>query len=184
MASRHKDRFLLALSEFSSCLCNGGFPPPASELLAAAKLFALGKKTGGVRPIACGDTFRRVAAKCLLQTAISSPLSHLLPTQMGVKVANATEIIARETSLWMENYKDGEVMIQIDLCNAFNSIHRKKMMDAVFKYALLFTPTHFHSPDRDRSCAVTLSSCGPSKGYNRATCVAPCSLLSGYMTQF
>ena len=93
LRSRKKSVLLVALADFVSCLANGGFPPDVMELLTASKLFAVRKKDGGPRPIASGDTTRRLAAKCLLHTYVSDCVSYLSPLQVGVGVKNATELV-------------------------------------------------------------------------------------------
>ena len=49
-------------------ICNGSAP----AWLADAKLFALPKKSGGVRPIAVGETLRRLASSALLRSSMST----------------------------------------------------------------------------------------------------------------
>jgi len=48
---------------------SGHLSPRAAPYLFAARLMALRKKDGGVRPIAVGDTLRRLVEKWLLATA-------------------------------------------------------------------------------------------------------------------
>jgi hypothetical protein len=45
---------------------HGLVPLEARKVIYGAKLFALVKKNGGLRPVACGETLRRIAAKLLL----------------------------------------------------------------------------------------------------------------------
>jgi len=47
----------------------GRLHPRAAPFLCAARLITLKKKDGGVRPIAVGDTLRRLTAKWLLATS-------------------------------------------------------------------------------------------------------------------
>ena len=58
------------------------------KLLATARLIAVAKPNGGVRPIAVGETLR-LAAKCVHEATLSAVSGYVLPTQVGVKVPNA-----------------------------------------------------------------------------------------------
>ena len=95
-----RQQLLEALAGFCSALVNGHFPRECMRLLTAARLVALPKKDGGVRPIAMGDTLRRLAAKCVHSSVLESVSRYLLPLQVGVQVPNAAEIVARKVKLW------------------------------------------------------------------------------------
>ena len=53
---------------------------------------ALEKKSGGIRPIAIGYTWRRIAAKCANSYAIASVSSYLQPIQLGVSTPGGCEV--------------------------------------------------------------------------------------------
>ena len=55
--------FLSALVAFSSLVLEGRTPPSVSHFFFGARLIALGKHDGGVRPIAVGCTLRMLVAK-------------------------------------------------------------------------------------------------------------------------
>ena len=54
---------LNAMAKFLNLLAAGRIPPTARAFFFGARLIALGKKGGGVRPIASGDVFRRILGK-------------------------------------------------------------------------------------------------------------------------
>ena len=54
------------------CLGEQRFPKDTMQLLTAARLVAVCKMGGGVRPIAAGKVLRRLAAKCVLQSVLAS----------------------------------------------------------------------------------------------------------------
>ena len=56
-----------ALAQFCSELIRGQQPAEHRDLFCGARLIALPKKTAGIRPIAIGETLRRLAAKCLVE---------------------------------------------------------------------------------------------------------------------
>ena len=85
------------------------------------------KKSNGVRPIAVGETLRRLAATSLLRSTRSSlptlARQFIVRTDGCVTVAN----IVRSA---IENFKDACV-VTIDLRNAFNSVSRDAVLLAV-----------------------------------------------------
>ena len=56
-----------AVTSVVNRLMSGSVPVPVRGFAYGAKLFALEKKNGKPRPIACGDVFRRLAAKALVK---------------------------------------------------------------------------------------------------------------------
>ena len=56
-----------------------------------ANLTALGKKDGGIRPIALGNILRRLASKVANHFASHNVSNFLRPVQLGVSVKNAWE---------------------------------------------------------------------------------------------
>ena len=103
------------------------------EVLCASTLIPLQKKDGGVRPIAVGDTIRRVVGKCLLRTeAVVGEMACLKPRQCGVGVQNATEMVGMGLQRYVQS-KTAEgvndyVVLQVGMRNAFNSISRESVL--------------------------------------------------------
>ena len=62
----------------------GQVPEEIQPYFYGASLVALGKKDGGVRPIACGLTLRRIAAKCVAFKLKETCANLFEPHQMGV----------------------------------------------------------------------------------------------------
>ena len=56
--------FLQSLSDFSNLVLSGGVPEDFRPFFFGANLFAFSKLKGGIRPIAVGNTLRRLVAKC------------------------------------------------------------------------------------------------------------------------
>ena len=83
------------------------------------------KPLGGYRSIAVGDTLHRLAAKCQLTNAMGGIFEYLLPVQDGVGVPKT---VARKVRLWTRQDGADEMVMQIDLKNAFNSIDRSKLL--------------------------------------------------------
>jgi hypothetical protein len=102
-------------------------------------LIALKKKDGGIRPIAVGETLRRLAAKLILKLKeLNFPFS---PYQFGIKTKQGSEIIAHnlrriyESSqlnpkLWVD-----KAVLKVDISNAFNNISRSAF-SSIVEYCL------------------------------------------------
>jgi len=101
------------------------------KLLTAARLVPIGKRGGGVRPIAVGDVLRRLAARCLFQAVLPQATTHLLPTQVGIQVSGAAEMVARTCQLWYDRRNRDELLLQVDIRNAFNSVSRVHLLREV-----------------------------------------------------
>ena len=84
-------------------------------MLTAARLVGVPKPSGGLRPIAVGDTFRRLAAKCSLKYVQDTTKECLSPEQVGVAVSNAAESVARHVRLWLQQASAGHVVLQVDI---------------------------------------------------------------------
>ena len=84
----------------------------------------------GVRPIAVGETLRRMIAKVALAQALPKARGFLSPLQCGVGVPDSVNSIvlgvSRATQLMEEN--PSLRLIQIDMKNAFNSLRRESIL--------------------------------------------------------
>ena len=83
------------------------------------------------RPIAVGDTLRRVVGKCPLgidQT--KQQIQTLQPRQCGVSVHGATELVGMGLQRLVDARKDepGWLVLTIDMSNAFNTIKREAVL--------------------------------------------------------
>ena len=99
------------------------------SVITAARLVPIGKSSGS--PIAVGDTFRRLAGKLLMDSVVARVTDHLKPEQIGVQVANAAETAARKVRSWTQDAKPNEVLLQVDMRNAFGTVDRTTMLTEV-----------------------------------------------------
>ena len=78
-------RLLRALDRLVVTALQGDLHPVITEHIYSARLFPLKKKNGKARPVAVGDTFRRVIEKVALALPASKELlASLLPIQTGL----------------------------------------------------------------------------------------------------
>ncbi|KMS64974.1 hypothetical protein BVRB_040730, partial [Beta vulgaris subsp. vulgaris] len=95
------------------------------------KLFALKKKSGGIRPIAVGYTWRRLAAKCANAYAVSMLGPYLCPRQLGAGIQGGCEAAVHATRRFIESMPPDHVVAKLDFSNAFNCLCRSRMLGEV-----------------------------------------------------
>ena len=121
---------LTSITGFVNTLLEGKCHPDVVPILFGGNLIALEKKSGGVRPIAIGYTWRRITAKCA-NTYATCVLSTLFnPIQLGVGVSGGCEAAVHATRRYAENMPATHCIVKLDFVNAFNSLHRDSMLQA------------------------------------------------------
>ena len=117
-------------------IMKGQVPAEVRDWLYGARLIALEKNGGGIRPIACGDIMRRIAGKMLSWLAKKTADTLLLAHQVGVGVRAGGEGMlhaAQRLSRWLSGRR-GAMIMKLDWRNAFNSILRSAVMKGVARY--------------------------------------------------
>lgn len=123
-------RLLASLTELVNVVLGGGVPEFAVSVFYGASLCALGKKDGGVRPIAVGNTLRRLATK-----VGAKPLSNLLgrtlrPVQLGFSTRCGCEAAAHAARRYLGEASHRRVIFKVDMTNAFNCLRRDVFLAA------------------------------------------------------
>lgn len=77
-------RLLTALIEFVNVMLRGEIPEFAIPALFGTNLCGIQKKDGGIRPIAVGNTLRRLATKVGARNRLQTLGEELRPVQLGV----------------------------------------------------------------------------------------------------
>ena len=98
-----------------------------------ANLIALSKKDGGVRPIAVSSVWRRLAAKCANTFASEKVAGFLSPFQLGVGVKGGAEAAIHSARRYIDGLCRGKFLIKLDFSNAFNTLRRDSMLEAVLE---------------------------------------------------
>ena len=122
---------LAASTSFVNLLLDGSCHDDFRHIFFGGRLIALNKKSGGIRPIAIGCTWRRLAAKCANAFACEKLVSFFSPRQVGVAVKGGCEAAVHATRRYMENMPSDNVVAKLDFYNAFNSLDRCYMLDKV-----------------------------------------------------
>src|SRR5207245_2636140 len=110
---------------------SGKTPAWVRPVLFGAALFAFSKKDGGIRPIAVGLTLRRLVAKVACRSVSEQCTAFLVPRQMGVGVKRGAEALAHAARRYLDNMPDSHVLVKLDFTNAFNSVRRDVVREAV-----------------------------------------------------
>ena len=92
---------------------------------------ALSKKSGGVRPIAVGCTLRRLLAKVACNLVAADMANLMAPRQLGYGVRSGSEAAVHSARCFLNNMSTDQAMLKLDFANAFNSLMRNLMLEAV-----------------------------------------------------
>eukprot|EP00662_Eupelagonemidae_sp_cell21_P011153 gene11153-biopygen103053 len=106
---------------------SGRAPLAMAPYLAGARLAALGKDDGDVRPIAVGSTWRRTPARCLCAETRNEATKLLAPLQVGVGLSMGGEAFVHVVRQWCERHRDcaDAVLCLLDWRNAFQGVCRR-----------------------------------------------------------
>ena len=104
--------------------------PEVAPHLAGATLHALPKGADDVRPIAVGETLRRLTAKCLCNDVRVPARDFLCPLQVGVATRHGTEAVVHTARQWVQRHAGipDQVLLKIDFSNAFNTVDRAALL--------------------------------------------------------
>jgi len=125
---------LEALLTLVTATSSGSLHPRAAPYLCATRLIPLRKKDGGVRPIAVGDTLRRLVAKWLLATTQGrNATTAVAPLQTAFAKGSPCEVVAMGVQAQVDAWhgSTGWLLLQGDLKNAFYSIARPAILEAL-----------------------------------------------------
>ena len=130
-AERGGKELIRSLTCFTNKVLEGKVPPSVQPIFFGATLIALQKKEGGVRPIAVGLSLRRLVAKCAGLHVMRTVGAGLAPLQLGCGVSLGCEAAAHAARLYLQNMPPSHLLLKLDFKNAFNSLRRDKMLEAV-----------------------------------------------------
>ena len=136
-ANNEEGSLVYALAAMLQRLVEDVQHPRIFEWLAGAPLTALIKEDRSVRPIAVGETYRRMISSIEMARYGKLAASTTRPAQMGVAVSCGIDTIAHATRMLVveHGHKEDRAIACIDFRNAFNSLDRNFMLVAVCKRA-------------------------------------------------
>jgi hypothetical protein len=121
------DEVARQLRNVANKMARGEIPEAARPYVLGAALTALAKPEGkGLRPVAAGETIRRVVAKGLWGLIKEETKEKLEPAQVGVGTSMGAEMLVHTVSGWLRRNGDKRdaVLAMLDLSNAFNEVDR------------------------------------------------------------
>ena len=124
----------VSLTHMFTDLINGSVSDEVMKRLKRARLVGIPKPAGGIRPIAVGEVWLKLAEVVLLQRHEKKLAPLFSPHQYGVMVKSGCERVVHELR---ERYIEGCNILSIDLKNAFNSPSRDEIAKAVFAFSSL-----------------------------------------------
>ena len=128
-------RVLSVLTSVVNLLASGEATRDIARFMAGGGLTPLRKPDNEVRPIAVGETLRRLVGKCLVRHEEIAPHMEgvFLPSQVGVGISGGAEAVAHAVSRLVGEYGHDPslALLKIDFENAFNSVSRAALLEAV-----------------------------------------------------
>ena len=124
-----------SLKGIVNLMASGKVPVPVATFLAGGRLIALNKGKEGnppdVRPIALGETLRRLTGKCICAILRDKISPFFQPSQFGVACKAGVEKIVHSLRRCIdENWLSGDfVVFKVDMSNAFNMVSRQAVLD-------------------------------------------------------
>src|ERR1700679_1202580 len=120
------------LKDFINYLISGSVPSQLKYYIGGARLIALEKPNKDLRPIAIGDSFKRIASKVMCHTYQSDIQDYFSNIQYGNQ-KRGCETIVHKIKSEIESLKNW-CLLKVDITNAFNSVKRKSFLDQMAKF--------------------------------------------------
>ena len=124
------ERLKVSISRLVNRLASGNLSHHPRGLLFSASILPFKKKDGGIRPIAVGNVFRRLAAKIVCKAVSHGLGRELFPVQLGVGIRGGCEGAAHAArSFFLDPAQSSQIAIKLDVRNAFNSVRRDHVLE-------------------------------------------------------
>ena len=127
------DLLFRLISEVVNLLLQGAVPESIRPFVCGASIMALRKPNGTLRPIAVGETFRRITSKVAVELISDQARTILEPIQLGVKTPNGCEAIIHTTRQRFHRHRSdrSKTAVSVDISNAFNTVHRSAVLQSI-----------------------------------------------------
>ena len=111
-----KERFLCLLTALVRKAYMGELPTDVAPYMMAGTLLPFSKPAGGIRPIAVGETLRRLISKVFVILLKPKMLDLFTPTQVGVAIPAAPEQVCHTLrQLCHQLPRDQQYVLQVHL---------------------------------------------------------------------
>ena len=127
------DLLFRLITEVVNLLLQGEVPDSVRPFVCGASVMSLRKPNGTLRPIAVGETFRRITGKVAVELISDRARAVLEPIQLGVKTPNGCEAIIHATRQWFHKHRliPSKTAVSVDISNAFNTVNRSAVLQSV-----------------------------------------------------
>ena len=175
LASLFQHDLVNELAALCNSLLRGDIPSEVKPWFFGGKLAALPKTDGTLRPIAVGDTLRRLTSKLALEEVSNDIRSYLEPIQVGVGSKHGCERIVHVVRQWLarNNADKDKVLVSLDLANAFNTIDRAAIMAGVRRVCPSAAPWIDASYGQDSMLLLGETEIDSSRGVQQGDPVGP-----------
>ena len=130
-ASEAGNRLLLSVTKLCNFVLSDKIHEEIRPIFFGANLFAFSKKDRGIRPIAVGNTLRRLATKVGLKPVTQELGNFLRPNQLGYGTKGGSEAAAHAIRHYISKNTKNKVFLKLDISNAFNSMRRDHILHKV-----------------------------------------------------
>ena len=148
------NNFLKSLTKLINLIGDGKIPEPLRPFFFGAELIALIKIDGGLRPIAIGNTLRRIASKWAGSKALSERQNFFRKRKGRMRYqtrSRSSYTLVLKPRFKREDNPKCTVLLKLDFKNAFSSLNRETMLNHVYSNRPnLYNYTH---------CAYSKPSC-------------------------
>lgn len=125
----HGEKVLECLSGFSDFCLNGKVPHHVTHFLYGATLCGLNKKDNSIRPIAIGNTLRRLVSRIASSRIAERMGNELRPKQLGYGTRGGCEAGVHAARHFVNfEHESIKVLVKLDFRNAYNEIERHPML--------------------------------------------------------
>ena len=127
-------RLIRSLTRLTNLLLQGAAPECAREALFGASLCAMRKGDGGLRPIAIGSIYRRLACRIAARHVATTVGEELRPVQLGVGTPQGCEAAVHATREYLAVAAAAgspHLLVKVDVRNAFNTVRRDAFLSQV-----------------------------------------------------
>ena len=130
LSTEHRDEVVERCTALVNLLAKGEAPASLAPFIAGGNLTALPKKDNGIRPVAVGEVWRRLTAKCLCNEFKEQTSTFFFPQQIGVGQPLGTEIGLETARQWCSRNSNNpsSVFVKVDFTNAFNCVDRQDFL--------------------------------------------------------
>ncbi len=166
---------LQAVTLICNRIANGKYTGDARELVTDTRGIELLKETGGIRPIAIGQTLTRIAAQRAFERDRAEWIKAAGPHQLGL---GKTAGVEASVFITQNALDQGMAVLELDLENAFNRKSREQILRTVYSNPALANswrlfdlkygkPTRILIQDKEGKIVDMIQSCeGVTQGCN------------------